>query len=90
MRDAGFKGFAFLVLCLAVVLAPRAARAALPPHVAQRIQTAAYESRAIDQRDIAMAQQLNSGELVTSVARHSGRHASTSRDNNVAVSTCRQ
>ncbi len=76
MRYAGVKGFAFLVLCLAVVLAPRAARAALPPHLAQRIQTAAYESRAIDQRYIAMAQQLNNGALVTNVARQSDRHAS--------------
>ena len=73
MRYASIKGVAFLVLCLA---APLAAQAALPPHVTQRLQTAAYESRAIDQRNIAMAQQLNSSELATSVVRHSGRHAS--------------
>ena len=37
----------FLALCLA---APLAAQAALPPDVTQRLQTAAYESRAFDQR----------------------------------------
>ncbi len=73
MRYARIMGAAFLALCLA---APLAAQATLPPDVTQRLQIAAYESRAFDQRDIAMAQQLNSGELLSSVARRSGRHAS--------------
>ena len=73
MRYARIMGLASLVLNLA---APLAAQATLSPDVTQRLQIAAYESRAFDQRDIAMAQQLNSGELLSCVARNSGSHAS--------------
>jgi phospholipid-binding lipoprotein MlaA len=68
---------AALVACLCLLVAPMAALAALPPHVVHRIQLAAQESRSLDQRDMAMARMLQSGELATLVARHSGRHAST-------------
>ena len=75
MRQGGAARLAVCVACLCLLLAPMAALAALPPHVVQRIQLAAQESRSLDQRDLAMAQMLQSGELATTVARHSGRHA---------------
>ncbi len=76
MRQARVERLAIFVGCLCLLLAPMAARAALPPHIVQRIQLAAQESRSLDQRDLAMAQMLRSGELATTMARHSGRHAS--------------
>ena len=75
MRQWRAERLAFFVGCLCLLLAPMAARAALPPHVVQRIQLAAQESRSLDQRDLAMARMLQSGELATAMARHSGRHA---------------
>ncbi len=75
MRQGRAERLAFFVGCLCLLLAPMAARAALPPHVVQRIQLAAQESRSLDQRDLAMARMLQSGELATAMARHSGRHA---------------
>ena len=75
MRQGRAQRLAFFVGCLCLLLAPMAARAALPPHVVQRIQLAAQESRSLDQRDLAMARMLQSGELATAMARHSGRHA---------------
>ena len=76
MRQARVERLAIFVGCLCLLLAPMTARAALPPHIVQRIQLAAQESRSLDQRDLAMARMLQSGELATTMARHSGRHAS--------------
>ncbi len=75
MRRGRAERLAHLVACLCLLLAPMAARAALPPHVVQRIQLAAQESRSLDQRDLAMARMLQSSELATTMARHSSRHA---------------
>ena len=76
MRQGRARRMAIFAGCLCLLLAPMAARAALPPSVVQRIQLAAQESRSLDQRDLAMAQMLDSNELATTMARHSGRRAS--------------
>ncbi len=76
MRQGRARWMAIFAGCLCLLLAPMAARAALPPSVVQRIQLAAQESRSLDQRDLAMAQMLDSNELATTMARHSGRRAS--------------
>ncbi len=68
MRRARIAGLALLTVFVASIALPIAARAALPAHIAARIEQAARESRELAQRDAALVQSLNAQHLAATFA----------------------